>query len=233
MMSSKPACGDESPSSPAPTAAVGEARAVVEPRILGAWREWLSALAVNADAALAAAQMYASLEPGARDALLDALREDEERLDVPRLAIYAPLLGVEDDPERVERMLAAIGDEAMGEAPGSTRALHGIAPDGSRVAVLVSPLYLSFVRTLWCRYAVDAGFRWVRQEALATAANAPRAGVVCEGVRLDDAPLTPVIDELAHAILAHRRSGEALPSGLAAFRDLFDASPEPHDAQRD
>src|SRR5215217_4808568 len=74
--------------------------ALVDPRILAAWREWLSALATDAEAAIAAAHVYGELGPEARDAWLDVLAEDGPKLLVPAVAIYAPLLSVEWDAVR-------------------------------------------------------------------------------------------------------------------------------------
>ena len=77
-------------------------RGTLEPRLRSAWQEWLRALATNADAALAAAQVYRELDSPGRDAWLDALAEDAPLLAVPAVAIYAPLLAVEQDPQRCE-----------------------------------------------------------------------------------------------------------------------------------
>src|SRR5580692_12560826 len=73
-----------------------------------AWRTWLSALATDADAAMAAALAYESLPPESRDAWLDALAHDRSMLDVPAVALYAPLLAVESDGGRRERIAVAI-----------------------------------------------------------------------------------------------------------------------------
>src|SRR5262252_10816870 len=83
----------------------------LDPRILAAWREWLAALATNAEAAIAAAHVYGDLTPDARSAWLDALAEDAPRLDVPKVAIYAPLLSVEADPARRARIQEAMGED--------------------------------------------------------------------------------------------------------------------------
>ena len=40
---------------------------------------------------------------------------------------------------------------------------------------------------------------------------------------LEATPLTPVIEELAHAVLAQRRKGLELPKPLQLFAHLFDA----------
>jgi hypothetical protein len=195
----------------------------VEPRILAAWREWLSALAVNPEAAIAAAHVYGELDGDAREAWLAALLEDAPKLDIPLVAIYAPLLAVEADPDRRERIEAQLTGQMSAEPPPATRALHGVGPDGAHVAVLVAPLYLRFVRVLSCRYSPHDGFEWARHDAILRTEDAPADGALVEGVRLETTPLKPVIEELAHAILAHGRRGQKLPEALQLFVDLFDA----------
>src|SRR5262245_1508381 len=94
---------------------VAGAECNVDPRIHAAWREWLAALATDAEAGIAAAHVYAELPAPARDAWLDALAEDHPNLGVPPVAIYAPLLSVETDPARRARMEQAMGvDTATG-----------------------------------------------------------------------------------------------------------------------
>jgi hypothetical protein len=198
-----------------------------DPRILAAWREWLRALASDADAALAAADLYSGLEPDARDAWLDALAEDAPGLSVPLVAIYAPLLAVEAEPDRRARMEAEIAlcdPSAFRGRP--VRALSAIAPGGARVVALIQPVYLRFVRVLWCRFSPDEGVFWARHDSLVSEADAPRSGTVVDGLSLEPTPLPPVVEELAHAILAHRRRGAELPSSLREFADLFDTDVE-------
>jgi hypothetical protein len=197
----------------------------IDPRFEAAWREWLGALATDADAALAASHVYRELDGDARDALLGALSEDSPTLRVPKVAIYAPLLAVESDPARRARIAHALGSVAPADHR-DLRALHGIAHDGSRVLALVRPLYLSFVDVLLCRYAADDGFRWCRHEALVDEKGAPAAGVAIDGVTLEPTPLAPVVEELAHAVLAQRRQGRDLPPPLKLFTHLFDARVE-------
>jgi hypothetical protein len=193
----------------------------VDPRIHAAWREWLGALATDAEAVIAAGYVYDALDPTARDAWLDALAEDGPRLSVPEVALYAPLLAVETDPARRERMHRSMGTD-VGRKP-IARALRGIAEDGRRIVALVRPLYLSFVQVLACRYHPDEGFVWVRHDPILKDVNSPTTGVRIEDVTLEQTPLCPVVEELAHAVLAQRRSGLALPEPLVLFADLFDA----------
>ncbi len=203
----------------------------LEPRMLAAWREWLTALASDADAALAAADLYAGLKPEARDAWLDALAEDGPTLSIPPLALYAPLLGVEADESRRARMEEAIAlghgvvDEAI-VAPPETRALSGMANSGARVAALIQPVYLQFVRVLWCRFVPDEGISWARHDSLLSDTQTPKPGDVLEGVTLERTPWAAVVEELAHAVLAHRRRKLELPASLREFADLFDADVE-------
>src|SRR5580698_8957832 len=78
-------------------------------RAVGAWRSWLEALASDAEAALAAAMTYAALPGEARDAWLDALDRDRGLVEVPHVALYAPLLAVEADEARRARIAFAMG----------------------------------------------------------------------------------------------------------------------------
>jgi hypothetical protein len=214
------------PKEPPPAASVisaGEPRAVLDPRILAAWHEWLRALATDAEAAIAAAHVYEALAPEARDAWLDALAEDAPRVGVPLVAVYAPLLAVELDPTRRDRMEVALDHV---DPPSERRAYRGIAADGSRVVALVAPLYLRFVAVLACRYHPDRGFAWVRHDPIQKEADAPGDGAYLEDVALEATPLKPVIEELAHAVLAQRRSGKELPRPLVTFADLFNAELE-------
>lgn len=205
-----------------------ELSGAVDPRILAAWRQWLGALATDAEAAIAAAHVYGELAPEARDAWLAALREDAPKLDVPKVAIYAPLLSVEADPHRREQIEEAIGRDVA--SPGDltgVRALRGIAKDGARLVALVSPLYLSFVRVLFCRYLPDEGFIWVRHDPILGAKDAPVDGAIVDNVILEATPLNPVIEELAHAVLAQSRRGIELPRSLQLFANLFTAHVDP------
>jgi hypothetical protein len=195
--------------------------------MLAAWRQWLEALATDAEAAIAASHVYSELPPEARDAWLDAVAEDAERIDVPAIAVYVPLLAVESDPARCKRIERAIGEIPFSaSALSSTIALRGIRADGSRLVTLVAPLYLQFVRVLRCRYHPDEGFVWAKHDLLLRADAAPRDGDVLDGVHLEGTPLKLVIEELAHAILAERRRGGKLPACLHLFADLFNAQIE-------
>ncbi len=196
----------------------------LDPRLVSAWQEWLRALATDADAAIAAAHVYRSLDAPARDAFLDAVTEDAPNLAVPAVAIFAPLLAAESDPDRRARIERAITDDTGAHLSAHPiRVLRGVARDGARVLAVVSPLYLRFVDVLFCRYFDDAGFVWVRHDALVADEDAPVAGALLDGVALEETPLEPVIEELAHAVLAHRRRGEDLPPALQLFAHLFDA----------
>jgi hypothetical protein len=189
------------------------------------WQAWLSSLATDAQAATAAAQLYAELPDGGRDAWLDALEEDAPSLTVPQAAVYGPLLAVESDPARHERIRTSAG-MALGPVTNVSRALLGTAPGGVRLALLVIPLYLDFVRVIVCRFVKDKGFDWVRQEPIVRAADAPNKGDRVDGVQLYRSSTEAVVDELAHAVLAHCRKGEELPQLLRDCSDLFSASIE-------
>ena len=71
--------------------------------------DWLAALAKDASAATAAALAYQSLPADGRDAWLDALDADAADVGVPKVALYAPLLGVEQDEGRRARIALSPG----------------------------------------------------------------------------------------------------------------------------
>ncbi len=196
-----------------------------EARLLDAWREWLRALATDAEAALAAAIAYRELDGAARDTWLRALEQDAELIAVPKFAVYAPLLAVEADPERRARIQRAVGPLDAATPRVAAQAFQGVSKNGMRLAVLVSPLYLDFVQVLACAYRPDMGFDWVRHDPIVERRGAPRHGDTIETVTLEAAPLPALIDDLALAVLAHRRSGQPLPEALRIYADLFAPTP--------
>jgi hypothetical protein len=205
----------------------GDAAGAKEPapadeRVRGAWHAWLRALASDPEAAMAAALSYEALDAVGRTRWLDALDQDAAEVAVPKLALYAPLLSVETDTIRRLRIEAAVSTESssISRRPAG-RALRGVAADGDRIVVVVLPLYLDFVHMLACRLRPYRGFVWVRRDPLLRAHDAPQTRTELDGVALEPTPLKPVVEELAHAIVAHRRSGEPLPEGLEAYADLF------------
>jgi hypothetical protein len=193
-------------------------------RVMSAWCAWLGALATDAEAALAAALAYKQLEGPARESWLSAVEHDADRLDVPRVALFAPLLAVESDPERRARISRAMGpaDDAVTPRLGAS-GLFGSRPDGVRIATVTTPLYLDFVQVLACAYRPGSGFEWVRHDPIVGRTAAPNAGAVLDGVTLEVVPLKHLVDELAHAVVAHVRAKRPLPDGLSCFADLFDA----------
>jgi hypothetical protein len=136
--------------------------------------------------------------------------------------VYAPLLAVESDPERRTRITDAIGPMDAAATPRSAaQGLCGKLADGSHVAVLITPLYLDFVQVLACSFRVDRGFGWVRHDPIVDRKHAPRHGERIDGALVERTPLKSLIDDLAHAVLAHKRSGRDLPEALRVFADLF------------
>jgi hypothetical protein len=199
----------------------GEREQDDDDRVRAAWRTWLSALASDAEAAMAAALAYESLPPEGRDAWLDALEVDGPGLGVPCVALYAPLIAVETDDARRARIEEALASEACGGPPSSEpTVLHGVARDGTHACVIVAPLYLDFVQVLECRYTPAGGFVAVRHDPMR---HAGELGPVREvdGVSVEPAPLRIVVEELAHAILADKRGQRTTPAALASFAHLF------------
>jgi hypothetical protein len=85
----------------------------------------------------------------------------------------------------------------------------------------VLPLYLDFVQVLACGFSGLRGFEWVRHDPIVDSRRAPRHGDVLDGTLLESAPIKPLIDDLAHAVLAHRRAHREIPEALRVFADLF------------
>jgi hypothetical protein len=196
-----------------------------EARLVDAWREWLRALATDAEAALAAAIAYRELGGDARDDWLTALEQDADLISVPKFAVYAPLLAVESDPERRARIQRAVGPMESATPRAAAQAFQGVSKTGVRIAVLVTPLYLDFAQVLACAYRTDMGFDWVRHDPIVDRRRVPAHGERIEGITLESTPLPQVIDDLAHAVLAHRRSGRDMPEALRVFADWFGPSP--------
>ena len=190
-------------------------------RAVGAWRSWLAALASDAEAALAAAMTYAALPGEARDAWLDALDCDRGLVDVPHVALYAPLLAVEIDAARRARIAHAIGAFPPGARAG--QALRGRTSSGDLVCAVATPLYLDFVELLVCRYDPERGVISAYHEPFRNAAQVSNAveSALEQAVLLSPAPLRDVIEELAHAVVADRREGKHPPEALTRFSHLF------------
>ena len=189
----------------------------LDPRTHAAWRTWLAALAKDAAAATAAALAYESLPSDGRDAWLDALDADAPDVGVPKIALYAPLLAVEQDDTRRQRIARNVTGAAKRSTPPS--ALVG-SKKGERGCLIVSPLYLDFVELLLCSYDQDQGIREARHEWLVHK-NEVATCARDIGVTMIAAPLQQVVEELAHAVVADRRAGRAAPPALMRYIDLF------------
>jgi hypothetical protein len=189
----------------------------IDPRTHAAWRTWLAALAHDADAVTAAALAYEQLDPAGRSAWLDALEADASDVGVPRVALYAPLLGVEQDDERRARIAKNVEGAARRSTP--SRALAG-GSGADRICIIVSPLYLDFVEVLLCRYGPDDGIVEARHHWLAHKSDV-EALTRDVGVKLEEAPLPAIVEEIAHAVVADRRRGQSSPPILLRYLDLF------------
>ena len=98
--------------------------------------------------------------------------------------------------------------------------MRGVGEDGTHACVLVAPVYLQFVQVLRCRYTPSGGVIAVDHEPLRHAGDVTATHEV-EGVPVEPTPLRVVVEELAHAILADKRSRRATPSALASIAHLF------------
>jgi hypothetical protein len=191
-------------------------------RVVAAWRRWLEALGTDAEAALAASMAYRQLDGPGRSRWLAAVKQEVDRLSVPRIAVYAPLLAVENDPGRRACIVRSLGPADAAATPrSSARGLCGQLKGGLRVAAIVTPLYLDFAQVLACGYRPGEGIEWVRHDPIVDRRCTPVAGDDIGGVIVEGVPLKVLVDELAHAVVAHSRSGRPLPDALRAFADLF------------
>jgi hypothetical protein len=206
----------------------------IDPRMRSAWRTWRSALATDAEAAMAAALAYESLPPEGREAWLEALDADAPELAVPLVALYAPLLAVEMDEARRSRIASTLrGRSVKLEPPGRVRAFHGVAPSGHHLCIVLSPRYLDFVELLVCRYDPDGGVVSARRDPVrhvldvlggrpsGSDASTSEVRCVVDNVAVVEVPLAHVIEGLAHAVVADRRLGREAPAVLATYAHLF------------
>jgi hypothetical protein len=197
-------------------------------RFARAWRVWLAALAHDSEAAYAAAITYRSLDVEGREAWIEALEVDAPNVGAPAIALYAPLIGVEEDANRRARLEAALARQSTLSPPSQAAisGLYGETP-ALRVLVIVKPLYLEFVEVLTCTLDKATGcFRDVECDPLRRGEEAPIAGDLLFGATLENEPIEPVIEELSLAVLAQKRSGAPLHPALKHFVDLFAPRPE-------
>ena len=176
---------------------------------------------MDADAALAAALTYESLDDAARDAFLDAVDEDADSVDAPTVALYAPLLAVEVDAARRVRLSKAIADahDAASTMPREPRAFSGDA-NGEQLTVLLLPLYLGFVEILACRWSDEKGCVSADHEPLRTARDFQLTPTY-DGIAIQEMPYADAIEQLAHAVVTCNRRGSRAPDALVPFADLF------------
>jgi hypothetical protein len=197
--------------------AANERATSIDPRAHAAWRTWLAALAKDAEAVTAAALAYETLDAEGRDAWLDALDNDAPDVGVPKIALYAPLLGVEEDEDRRARIVLNVVGAATKKTP--PRALVGTRGE-DRVCLIVTPLYLDFVELLFCRYDPDVGIREAWHKWLVHSSDVAACAAEA-GVTMREGRLPQVVEDLAHAVVADRRGGRTASPSLVRYIDLF------------
>ncbi len=194
---------------------------VVDGRSTAVWRQWLSSMATDAEAALAAAFAYREMDSDGREQWLSSLELDAPLVNVPKVALYAPLLAVESDPERRDRLLFALGELSLELAPAAKAcSFLGFGEGGARTYVVATPLYLRFFQVLACGVR-EGEFVWVNHDPIVAHEGIPQAGDVLKGTALDEAPMKSVLDELASCVLSHQRTGKPLPEALSVLGELL------------
>jgi hypothetical protein len=190
-------------------------------RSTAVFRQWLQSMASDAEAALAAAMSYREMSPSGRDQWIRFLQSDIQGLDIPRIAIFAPLLSVEQDPDRRNLLeWLALGDEEQTGSVAVRAAFVASKSGGERVYVLVCPLYLHFVQVLACGVK-DGSFIWVRHDPIVSQIGAPVAGDLMQGAKLELTSFNQALDELARVVLSHQRAGNVLPEAIYMLGDLL------------
>lgn len=177
-------------------------------RARAVFRTWLRALAEDPSAAVAASLTYEELAPEGRDAWLDAL--DEDAREIAPLAVYAPLLAVEEDPARRARIARRLEGATLPQ-PTSLRAWQGDR-GRERAAVVMAPVYLDFVEIVAARFDGD-GFIDLVHVPLA------RPDDPLPDLQTELVPAAPadIVEELALVVLAHERAGKPRPEGAHAL----------------
>ena len=208
---------DGAPRDGAPRDGVARDRDVRERSV---WQGWLESMARDPEVALAAAMAYRELSDAARESWLSSLAADIGGSQVPQIAVFGPLLGVEEDPERRRFLEQQIERDPVAPVSGVHRALMGVGPQGQVTLVLVMPLYLSFVQLLSCTILGDR-FVEVRHDPIALGSRAPREYELFEGIRLESVSLKTALDLVAMAILKHRREGLPIPEAVRCLVDLL------------
>lgn len=191
------------------------------------WREWFVTLANNADAALAAAIAYERLDEEARTRWLMALELEAPTISVPLIAAYGPLLAVELDAQRlqrIQRVLEFHGQQSTRVSSEGACVAWATPSAAVRQVVISSPTYLDFHQVVRCRLEVGQRFLEVRREPFVHRSQAPRHGDQTPDGTLEPEPLRSAVDVLARTIVAHQRNVGSVPESLRSLAHLFGAS---------
>lgn len=200
------------------------------------WRQWLQSMASDSESALAAAMAYREMSGEQRTALLASLLESVAELGIPLVAVVAPLLAVEDDPERREHLesaLLSVSEETFDSLPlARPQALWNVpnhwrmAHDSSeRLLVFVLPLYLEFVQVLAVEVK-NGALGNVRHDPILNREQAPQSGQLLDGLTLEDVPLSSAVDILAQCIVTSHRKQIPIPDAVRVMTDWLNPAAE-------
>ncbi len=195
----------------------------------GVWRQWLESMASDSESALAAAMAYREMSGEQRAAMITSLMETGSQLGVPLVAIFAPLLAVEEDPSRrlqlesalvssdnaSELLVPHVQPTALWSVSEYWRTEHD---SQDRLLVFILPLYLNFVQVL--AVEVKAGtLGSVRHDPILNREQAPQPGERLDGQKLEKVPLSSAMDILAQCIVVSHRNEVPLPDALRVVAD--------------
>lgn len=195
-----------------------------------AFQAYLRALAKDPDAIVAWALAYEAAGEAERDAWVRLIETEVAVLPVAREAVVGPLLAVEDGPRRRARLGELVRDVAAAAAAIPRRAARLDVPEtGARTYALLLPLWLHFAELVVVALDGEGRVAGAQRDPVVDARDA--ASVLAAALGPAGEPVDPrdAIDDLAHAVLATRRGGRALPEALSRTTRLFDLD-QPSDA---
>lgn len=172
---------------------------------------------------------YASLHPGARQRIVEAVVDDAHAEGISISAVLAALLAVEEDADvarSIAELISAEGGAGL-EPSVRPRALSAGDADCGGV-VLIRPLHGTFTEVLALAWRPGRGVTHAVFDPLVHDGDA--AGHVQHlpaELGFEETPVGFAIDLVAPVLWSHRRTYGTLPPGVRRFADLFSIQASP------